>query len=127
MNNKIITRKVYYNSACPVCNAGIKDQRRRMETCGIKDTEWVDVHTNPDAALDVGAPLEQIRERLHVKDKDGHLDIGADAFIRLWLQTPGQRWLGKLFQLPILKQLFHLTYNRFARLLYRWNRAKKHW
>lgn len=119
--------KVYYNSACPVCNAGIKDQRRRMEACNVKDTEWVDVHTNPDAALEVGASLEQVRERLHFKDENGHLDIGADAFIRLWLQTPGQRWLGKLFQLPILKQFFHLAYNGFARLLYRWNRAKKHW
>jgi hypothetical protein len=37
--------KVYYNSACPVCNAGIKDQRQRMEACGLKDIEWVDVHT----------------------------------------------------------------------------------
>jgi hypothetical protein len=34
--------KVYYNSACPVCNVGINDQRRRMEACGIEDIEWVD-------------------------------------------------------------------------------------
>ena len=122
-----MTHKVFYNSACPVCNAGIKDQRRRMEACGIKDTEWVDVHTNPDAVREVGYSLEHVRERLYVKNEKGQLDIGADAFIRLWLQTPGQRWLGKLFQLPVFKQLLHLTYNSFARLLYRWNRAKKHW
>jgi len=54
--------KVYYNSACPVCNAGIKDQRRRMEACGIEDIEWVDVHTNPEAVSEVGASLEQVRE-----------------------------------------------------------------
>ena len=24
-----MSSKVYYNSACPVCNAGIKDQRQR--------------------------------------------------------------------------------------------------
>lgn len=122
-----MTRKVYYNSACPVCNAGIKDQRRRMEACGIKDTEWVDVHKNPDAVQEVNATLEQVRERLYVKDENGRLNVGADAFIRLWLQTPGQRWLGKLFQLPVLKQFFHFIYNRFAQILYRWNRAKKHW
>ncbi|MGH8588498.1 MAG: DUF393 domain-containing protein, partial [Gammaproteobacteria bacterium] len=40
-----MSSKVYYNSACPVCNAGIKDQRRRMEACGIEGIEWVDVHT----------------------------------------------------------------------------------
>jgi len=119
--------KVYYNSACPVCNAGIKDQRQRMESCGIKDIEWVDVHNNPDAVSEVGSSLEQVRERLYFKDTNGVLNIGADAFIQLWLQTPDQRWLGRLFQLPIIKQIFHFSYNRFARLLYRWNRPKKHW
>jgi predicted DCC family thiol-disulfide oxidoreductase YuxK len=71
--------------------------------------------------------LEQVRERLHVKAEDGQLDIGADAFTHLWLQTPGLRWLAKLLQLPILRQITHLVYNAFARLLYRWNRAKGHW
>lgn len=122
-----MSAKVYYNSACPVCNAGIKDQRQRMEACGIKDIEWIDVHAHPEAAEEVGAPLEQVRERLHVKSPDGQLDVGADAFTRLWSQTPGQHWLAQLLRLPVLKQLTHLTYNIFARLLYRWNRAKRHW
>ncbi|HZC03929.1 MAG TPA: DUF393 domain-containing protein [Gammaproteobacteria bacterium] len=98
-----------------------------VEACGIKDIEWVDVHTNPEAVSEVGASLEQVRERLHVKDSDGQLNVGADAFTRLWSQTRGQRWLAKLLRLPVLKQLTHLAYNVFARLLYRWNRAKGHW
>ncbi|PTR15565.1 MULTISPECIES: thiol-disulfide oxidoreductase DCC family protein [unclassified Nitrosospira] len=122
-----MSTKVYYNSACPVCNAGIKDQRQRMEACGVKDVEWIDVHTHPEAAREVGAPLEQVRERLHVKAEDGRLDIGADAFTRLWLQTPGQRWLAKLLRLPVLRQITYLAYNAFAKLLYHWNRAKGHW
>jgi len=122
-----MSSKVYYNSACPVCNAGIKGQRQRMEACGIEDIEWVDVHTNPAAVSEVGASLEQVRERLHVKESDGQLNVGADAFTRLWSQTRGQRWLAKLVRLPVLKQFTHLAYNVFARLLYRWNRAKGHW
>jgi predicted DCC family thiol-disulfide oxidoreductase YuxK len=119
--------KVYYNSACPVCDAGIKDQRQRMEACGVRDVEWIDIHTHPEAVEEVGAPLEQVRERLHVKTEDGRLDIGADAFTRLWLQTPGQRWLAKLLQLPVLRQITYLAYNAFAKLLYHWNRARGHW
>lgn len=122
-----MSSKVYYNGACPVCNAGIKDQRQRMEACGIKDIEWVDVDANPDAVSEVGASLEQVRERLYVKDADGELNIGADAFTRLWSQTPNQRWFASLLRLPVLKQLTHLAYNVFARLLYQWNRAKRHW
>ena len=122
-----MSSKVYYNSACPVRNAGIKGQRQCMEACGIEDIEWVDVHTNPEAVSEVSASLEQVRERLHVKESDGQLNVGADAFTRLWSQTRGQRWLAKLLRLPVLKQLTHLAYNVFARLLYRWNRAKGHW
>ena len=119
--------KVYYNSACPVCNAGIKDQRKRMQDCGVNNIEWVDVHNNPDAVSEVESSLEQVRERLYAKDGKGQLNIGIDAFIHLWQQTPNQRWLARLFQLPVIRSLARVAYNGFAWLLYRWNRALKHW
>lgn len=119
--------KVYYNSACPVCKAGIQGQRRRMEALGIRDVEWVDVHTHPEAGSEVGVPLEQVRERLHVRNADGQLDVGAEAFTRLWAHTPGQRWLAWLGQLPVLRPLMRWAYNAFARRLYRWNRTRGHW
>ena len=119
--------KVYYNSACPVCNAGIKDQRLRMEQCGIQDIDWVDVHNNPGTASETGHSLEQVRERLHVTDDNGRLHIGIDAFIHLWQCMPNQRWLAKLLQLPLINSLARHAYNGFAWLLYRWNRALKHW
>jgi predicted DCC family thiol-disulfide oxidoreductase YuxK len=122
-----MSTKVYYNSACPVCDAGIKDQRQRMAACGVKDVEWIDVHAHPEAVEEVGALLEQVRERLHVKAEDGRLDVGADAFTRLWSKTPGQRWMAKLLRLPVIRQITRLVYNAFARLLYGWNRAKGHW
>jgi predicted DCC family thiol-disulfide oxidoreductase YuxK len=122
-----MSTKVYYNSACPVCDAGIKDQRRRMEACGVKDVEWIDVHTHPDAVSELDAPLEKVRERLHVKTSTGQIDVGADAFLDLWAQTPGQQRLANLLRLPILKQFTRIAYNIFARLLYRWNRAMRHW
>lgn len=119
--------KVYYNGACPICNAGIKNQRKRMEACGLKNIEWIDINTNPDAVFETGASLNQIRERLYVKDTNGKLNIGLDAFAHLWSQTNGQRWLAKLLQFPVFKQISRLTYNLFAHLLYRWNCNKKRW
>lgn len=119
--------KVYYNSACPVCNAGIHKQRQRMQQCGVDDAEWIDVHQTPEAAQELSIPLEQIRERLHVRDADGELCIGIDAFAELFERTPSQRGWGKLLRLPIIRSVAPLFYNGFARLLYRWNRALKHW
>lgn len=122
-----MTEKVYYNSACPVCKAGIKKQREMMEKCGVQDINWVDVHNQPDSASETHSSLEQVRERLHLKDENGQIKIGADAFIFLWLKTPGLHWLGKIGQLPVIRPIFHFSYNSFARLLYGWNRMMKHW
>ena len=119
--------RVYYNSACPVCNAGIKGQRERMEACGAGGVEWIDVHNNPQAVAEVGADLETVRETLHVKTADGEIARGADAFAALWSRTRGQGWLAALVQLPLLHALAQLAYKGFARLLYRWNRSKGHW
>lgn len=120
-------KKVYYNSACPICKAGIESQRQHLERCGVDDIEWIDVHTNPKAIAEVNSSLEQVRERLHVKDSDGAINTGIDAFIHLWRESPKQRWLAKLLQFPVIRQLAQAAYDGFAKLLYRWNRLLKHW
>lgn len=115
---------VYYNSACPVCDAGIRSQKERMQGCNV---QWVDVHGDPAAAQEVGAPLEAVRERLHVKDAQGRVVVGADAFEALWSRTPGQHWLARLAGLPGLRGLARWAYDRLARALYRWNRRNNRW
>ena len=121
------TVKVYYNSACPVCKVGVDGQSCRMAEQGVDDVEWIDVHANPAAAQDVGVDIETIREQLHVRHADGSVHVGADAFAVLFKKTSGQRWLGKLLSLPLLRSTWQVIYRLFARVLYRWNRAKGHW
>ena len=53
-----MTDKVYYNSACPVCKAGIEKQRDVMERDGVDGVEWVDVHTRPEMANETPSSLE---------------------------------------------------------------------
>src|SRR5262245_40492908 len=98
--------QVFYNSACPVCKAGIDAQRGEMQACGL-DAEWIDVHTRPEVVEQLGASLEEVRERLYVRDETGRLRIGADAFTELWSRSPRQRWLAWLFRLPLLRPLGH--------------------
>jgi len=119
--------KVYYNSACPVCKAGVEGQQCRMGGPDGEGVEWIDVHQHPELASETGADLEAVRERLHVRAADGSVLVGADAFAALFRRTAGQRWLARLVALPGVRALSRLLYNVFARGLYRWNRAKKHW
>ena len=115
---------VYFNSACPVCRSGVAWQQGQVSSCEI---EWVDVHTTPGAVVEVGADLESIRERLHVRDADGRVRVGADAIAVPFGQTAGQGWLGRLMALSLIRPAMRWAYDAFAAVLYRWNRSKGRW
>lgn len=118
--------KVYYNSACPVCDAGIRCQRVKLDAYGAQ-VEWIDVHAENRAVAEIGADLEFVRERLHVVDAQGELHVGADAITELMAATPRRHWAARLVRLPVVQQVARLAYNAFAAVLYRWNRWRSHW
>jgi predicted DCC family thiol-disulfide oxidoreductase YuxK len=118
--------KVYYNSACPVCRAGIASQKQRMQG-RADEVAWIDVHADPGVTAEIGANCEFVRERLHVVDESGRLNVGADAFAVLWRRTEGQQRWARFIQAPLARSVAQVAYNLFAALLYRWNRARKRW
>jgi len=115
---------VYYNSACPVCDAGIRSQKDKTTACLV---EWKDIHLDNTLVEEIDEELEYVRERLHVVDENGRKRMGIEAFEVLWRNSPKEKWKAKLISLPIIKQSAQLGYMLFARLLYRWNKRKKHW
>jgi len=116
--------KVYYNSACPVCKAGIDYQRSKTIGSAI---DWQDINENASLCDEISAELKTVRKYLHLRDHFGERKTGIDAFILLWRASPKQRWLAGLIGLPIIKQIAALVYFLFANALYAWNRALKHW
>ena len=118
--------RVYYNGACPVCDAGITQQRKWLEPFEA-DIEWIDVHRDNIAVAQLGAELEFVRERLHVVDAAGETHIGMEAFAALWLLSPRQRCLGRIARWPVIRPVLRAMYNLFAARLYRWNLRKRLW
>lgn len=119
---------VWYNTRCPVCDAGIGRRRCRLiEMVKAGKIEFRDINQEPGALASHGASLEDIRRRLHATDSDGRLITGADVVIALWRATPGETWLAALFGNPALLPVTRFAYDRFADLLYAWNRCKGHW
>ena len=119
---------VWYNTRCPVCSAGINSQQRKLVDL-VKQgrVAFRDINFEPDALKQFGASLEGIRRRLHATDAQGKLFTGADVIVALWRITPGQRCLaaiaGNAGMLPITR----FCYDRFADILYAWNRRCGHW
>jgi len=119
---------VYYNTKCPVCNAGIDRQRSRLvEAARAGIIEFRDINLEPDALSRFGTGLEDVRRRLHAVDADGRLYVGADCAVAVWRLTPGDAWLARLVGLPLVQPIARSVYDRFADLLYAWNRRMGHW
>jgi predicted DCC family thiol-disulfide oxidoreductase YuxK len=119
---------VWYNTKCPVCNAGIDWQHSRLVRAARAGAiEFRDINLEPDALARFGAGVEDVRRRLHAVDAADRLYVGADCAIEIWLRTPGDGWLGRMLGLPVVRQVTRFAYNRFADLLYAWNRWKGRW
>ncbi|ATQ77844.1 thiol-disulfide oxidoreductase [Massilia violaceinigra] len=106
----------------------IRPADSRMRRCFDSDALVIskrDVHAEPELAAQLGIDIEQLRERLHVRDASGRMLSGDRAFAALWAATPGQRWLARLVR--SMSWLTGPLYKLFARLLYRWNRRRGHW
>src|SRR5690348_452641 len=60
---------VWYNTRCPVCNAGIGWEKSRLARAAKTGTiEFRDINREPDALARFGASLDDVRRRLHAVD-----------------------------------------------------------
>ena len=119
---------VWYNTRCPVCDVGITHQKKRLiDAVKAGRIAFRDINLEPQALARYGASLEDIRRRLHATDADGRLLVGADVAIAVWRATPGEGWLASLLGNPVMLPVTRVVYNRFADVLYAWNRRKGRW
>jgi predicted DCC family thiol-disulfide oxidoreductase YuxK len=119
---------VWYNTRCPVCDAGIDRQRNKLlALVKAGAIEFRDINLEPDALSRYGASLDDIRRRLHATDDAGHLLVGADVAIAVWRMTPGEGRLATLLGNPVVRPVTRFAYDRFADVLWAWNRRKGRW
>ena len=119
---------VWYNTCCPVCDAGIDWQRNKLlAAVRAGQLSFSDINEQPQALAAFGVSLDDVRRRLHATDESGRLIVGADVAIAIWRITPGEGWLASLFGNPVMLPLTRFAYDRFADLLFAWNRRKGRW
>src|SRR3954470_24914903 len=106
---------VWYNTRCPVCDAGIDWQRnKQLAAVHAGSISFKDINEQPDALAAYGASVDDVRRRLHATDEAGRLIVGADVAIAMWKATPGEGWLASLFGNSVVLPLTRFVYDRFA-------------
>jgi len=119
---------IWYNTRCPVCDAGIDWQRNRLlAAVRAGHIAFLDINEQPDALARYGASVDDVRRRLHATDEQDRLIVGADVAVAMWQVTPGQGWLASLFGNRVMLPVTRLVYDRFADALFAWNKWKGRW
>ena len=119
---KVLPLTVLYDGACPLCRREIGVYRGLQPLHPDSPVCFADVS---DAALLLppGTTREQLLRRFHVRDRNGALLSGAQAFLALWAALPGWRWLALAGHLPGAAWLMERGYRIFLRwrpMLQRW-------
>jgi len=128
MTKNVCALTVWYNTRCPVCDAGITHQKKRLvEAVKAGRIAFRDINLEPEALAAHGVSLDDIRRRLHAHDDDGRLLVGADVAVAIWRETPGESWLATLFGNRAMLPLTRFAYDRIADLLFAWNRRNGRW
>ena len=119
---------VWYNTKCPVCDAGIGWQSNRLVKAARNGLiEFRDINLEPTALASRGSDIEAVRRRLHGLDDKGVLYVGADCAIEIWRRTPGDAWLAAVLGSRWTRWATRLSYDGFAAILYAWNRRRGNW
>lgn len=103
---------VYYDGLCPLCSREIAHYRTQK---GQENFYFIDITAPEFKAEEEGLDPYQIHKVMHVRNSEGHIKTGLDAFITIWENLPQYFWLGELAKKSYLKPLLNLFYNIFAK------------
>ncbi|MEM8798771.1 MAG: DUF393 domain-containing protein [Pseudomonadota bacterium] len=114
----------YYNGACPVCSSEMKRYMADDAEAGGR-LAWTDVSSDENVALldELGITQDMAYRYLYVRDENGTLLRGVDAFAAIWERLPQWRFMAKIIRLPVVYQISCWGYDHVvSRTIYEWNR-----
>ena len=109
MSSKLPKLTVYFDGSCALCRAEI-GYYGRHDTGGVLCS--VDV-SKTGTATPEGIRREQAMERFYVLASDGRVLSGAAAFVEVWRQLPGWRWVARATAFPGALAALELAYRIF--------------
>ena len=105
--------KVFYDSACPMCNVEISAYREASQDA-LTDIAFTDIAVQDDRFMVFGMERDTARRRIYVRSESGAIVSGMEAMIAIWQRLPTFSWLGRVAQLPGVHAACALAYDVIA-------------
>ena len=103
---------VFFDGSCPLCRAEIGYYKKQN---GADCLEFQDVSTD-ESSLPAGLTRDQAMARFHVRNSEGSMLSGAAAFVEIWRNLPGWRWVGGVASMPGMLAVMEFGYVAFLKI-----------
>lgn len=110
MDSKIT---VYFDGLCHLCSREI-NQYRTMR--GGEKISFIDITKSDFDAKKEGVDSKEVHKYLHVRDKNGRIQLGVDAFIVIWRELPALKNVAVLASMKPIHKVLNAVYLLFARV-----------
>lgn len=102
---------VFYDGLCHLCSREIKHYRGMR---GAENIVFVDITGPGFSAKDEGLDPVEVHKSFHVRDRDGRIVSGVDAFICIWDELEVLRFLAPVARWFPVHTLLKVLYGAFA-------------
>jgi uncharacterized protein (TIGR01777 family) len=105
--------EVYFNGACPVCQA---EMSHYAALCASSQPalRFIDSVQRPNDLAACGLRGEHLERRVYLRDRDGCISSGMPALLRLWSSMPQYRRRSRVLGMPVLRQICALCYDHLV-------------
>jgi predicted DCC family thiol-disulfide oxidoreductase YuxK len=102
---------VYFDGLCMACSAEI-NHYRKLE--GAEHFDFVDITANGFEPAAHGLDPHKVHKVMHVRDREGVLHEGVEAFRTIWKELPRYHFLWRLSDSPAVRPVLELGYRAFV-------------
>ena len=102
---------VFYDGKCHLCFREIQHYAKKDRH---KKLDLIDISTSEFRAEKYGLSTREVNLHMHVKDQQGNVFKGIDAFIEIWKRIPPYHLLIPVFDNKVLRPLWLKSYDLFA-------------
>jgi predicted DCC family thiol-disulfide oxidoreductase YuxK len=100
--------EVFFDGSCPLCTREINLYKNTPTSCSIS---YSDV-----SSMESSEEKNKLMKRFHIKDQQGNMLSGAKAFVELWKQMKGWKYLAKPFDNKIGLSILEFFYVQFLKI-----------